>query len=432
MADRPVKDRRRRRPRTEGAWPNPQPGQQVVLHTRVVTDTGGGPDKTIFYSAPFLAHTNYWLAAAYMHPPRDPGFAALRARAEKARCPLISVPDAGPLDRHVVQKLLRICRRYNVAIWHGHDYKSNMLGLMLRPFWPMKLVTTLHGWVKETNRTPLYYAIDRWCLPYYHHVIAVSDDLVEQAVKVGVKPENCTLLLNGIDEQTFVRSGPAAESPLRREMGTPAGRLVIGGMGRLSPEKAFNNLIYATQRLLQQGLDVELWIAGDGDSRPDLQRLIDHHKLGDPRGQARIRLLGFCNDTIAFYEALDMFVLSSLREGLPNVVLEAMSMSLPVVSTAVAGVPKLISDGESGLLCPIGDIDALAAPMHRLATDPALRDRLAAAARATIEQRFTFRQRMAREKAIYDLVLGKASQIESAQAGAPAPSPLPGVGRGLG
>ncbi len=401
--DNPMKDRRRRK-RDDGAWPHPKPDHDVVLHTRVVTDTGGGPDKTIFYSAPFLADSRYWLAAAYMHPPRDPGFAALRKRAEAAGCPLIGVPDKGPLDRNVLRRMLNICKRYNVAVWHGHDYKSNMLGLMLRPFRPMKLITTLHGWVKHTSRTPLYYAVDRWSLPYYQHVIAVSDDLYENALKIGVRAENLTLLYNGIDEKRFARQGPAAQAAMRAKLGTPPGRVVIGGMGRLSPEKAFDNLITATQSLLAQGHDVELWIAGDGDARPDLERLIAAHKLQD-----RVRLLGFCDDTIAFYEAMDLFVLSSLREGLPNVVLEAMSMSLPVLSTRVAGVPKLIEDGDNGLLCPIGDAGALATGMARLLDDAPLRQAFASAGRRTIEQRFTFRQRMDKEKTILDRVMGHAS-----------------------
>src|SRR5690606_2397786 len=166
----------------------PPPGRIVVLHTRVVTDTGGGPDKTILLSAPFLAHTDYWLAAAYMHPPGDPGFESIRKRAAEFQCPLLAIPDRGPLDRSVLRTLLDLCKRYNVRIWHGHDYKSNLLGLLLKPLWrQMKLVTTVHGWVKHTSRTPLYYAVDRWSLPFYHHVICVSEDLVERVRAQGVR-----------------------------------------------------------------------------------------------------------------------------------------------------------------------------------------------------------------------------------------------------
>ncbi len=103
---------------------------------------------------------------------------------------------------------------------------------------------------------------------------------------------------------------------------------------------------------MKEGFDIELWIAGEGDAQEELQVLIGHLGLSD-----RVRLLGFCSDTVGLYHAMDLFVLSSLREGLPNVVLEALAMEVPVVSTRVAGVPKMITDGETGVLCRVGDID---------------------------------------------------------------------------
>jgi len=404
--------KRRERKERRRLWPDPPAsGKDVVLHTRVVTETGGGPDKTILLSASHLADTNYWLAAAYMHPPDDAGYAAIEQKARDYGSPLISVPDRGALDRSVLREMLAICRRYKVRIWHGHDYKSNLLGLTLRPFHAMKLVSTVHGWVKHTTRTPLYYTVDRWCLPYYHHVISVSDDLHERVKELGLPDERCTMVQNAIDERQFSRHYPASESPLRQQHGTPKGRLVIGAVGRLSPEKAFNHLIRATHQLVQQGCDVELWIAGDGDHRGELEQIIAHLNMKD-----RVRLLGFVANTVDLYHAMDLFVLSSLREGLPNVVLEAMAMRVPVVSTRVAGVPKLIVDGESGLLVPIADVQALADAMRRVVTDEASRHSLADGGRKVIERDFTFTRRMAKVRAIYDKVL----QLDSASVPQPA------------
>ena len=103
----------------------------------------------------YLAAAGYRMICAYLRPPNDPGFATLRERAQSLDAPLIEIDDRGPLDWHVAGALLDVCRRERVAIWHGHDYKTNALGLLLTRRRPMTLVTTLHGWVKRTWKTPL-------------------------------------------------------------------------------------------------------------------------------------------------------------------------------------------------------------------------------------------------------------------------------------
>ena len=113
----------------------------MVLHTRGVTGCGGGPEKTILNSPRFLRPLGYDSICAYMHPPGDTGFEELQRRAVQSDAVLKSVPDRGPLDWRVVRRMVEICRRENVAIWHGHDYKSNAVGLLVRKFWPMKLVS---------------------------------------------------------------------------------------------------------------------------------------------------------------------------------------------------------------------------------------------------------------------------------------------------
>ncbi|HXG08789.1 MAG TPA: glycosyltransferase, partial [Gemmataceae bacterium] len=319
----------------------------VVLDTRVVSGTGGGPDKTILNSPRFLAPAGYRMLCAYMHPPGDPGFELLRLKAQAWKAPLLAVTDRGPWDWSVVGQMLAICRRERVRIWHGHDYKSNVLGLLLRPFWPMRLVTTVHGWVKHTRRTPLYYAIDKFCLRRYEKVICVSEDLYRECRQCGVPARRLVLIENAIDTTEYSRRHEINEA--KRKLGIPVERLVIGAVGRLSAEKGFDLLIRSVDHLLTSGLDIELLLVGEGDQERELRSLV----AGLGR-QERIRLLGYQPDPRAIYEAMDVFALSSLREGLPNVVLEAMAMGVPVVATRVAGVPRLIRDGENGLLVEPG------------------------------------------------------------------------------
>jgi glycosyltransferase involved in cell wall biosynthesis len=382
------------RRQSRGGWAAP-----VVLHTRVVCGAGGGPDKTILNSPRFLAPAGYRVLCAYMHPPWDQQFERLREKADLWQAPLIAVPDRGPWDWRVLTRLLEVCRRERVTIWHGHDYKSNALGLLLRRFWPMHLVTTVHGWgVKGTWRTPLYYRLDRLCLPHYERVVCVSPDLRDECLACGVPPGRCVLIANAIDTREFSRRAGGAAAKAR--LGVAPGRLLIGAVGRLSPEKGFDLLIGATARLLRSGLDVELVIGGEGEERAPLEALIARLGLG-----GRARLLGYQSDPRSLYEALDAYALSSTREGLPNVVLEAMAMGAPVVATRIAGVPRVLRDGDNGLLIEPGSEEQLTAALGRLLRDGRLRGTLSQAGRRTVETDFSFEARMEKVRALYEALL---------------------------
>ena len=366
----------------------------VVLDARVLSGSGGGPDKTLINSPRYLAPAGYRMLCVYLHAPADGGFQTLRAKAKQKNIDLISVPDRGPLDWRVVPRLLDVCRANRVDVWHGHDYKTNALGLVLKRFHPMRLVTTVHGWVQRTGRTPLYYMIDRLVLRHYEKVICVSDDLMDACRKAGVPGSRCELLENGIDLGDYRRTqSPAAA---RTALNVPE-RFTIGAVGRLSPEKGFDLLIRAGDQLIKSGRDVQLLIAGEGEEKENLARLI-----GELGRQDRIRLLGYRADLSAVYEAMDVFALSSLREGLPNVLLEAMAMRVPAVATAVNGVPRLIAHGESGELVEAGSVSALVNGLARLVNDDGLRGRYAAAGRVTVESRYNFATRMGKLARMYD------------------------------
>lgn len=373
----------------------------VILHARVVTADGGGPEKTILNSPRRLAPHGYRALCAYMYPPGDPGFERLRHKARMLDAPLVGIEDRGPWDLRVVRELLRICRAEKVAIWHGHDYKSDAIGLLLRRFWPMKMVSTAHGFVDRSGRMPLYERVDLFCLRSYERVICVSQDIAEHCVAHGVPAKRCLVIENAIDTQQYARRQSTADAKAR--LGFTAGRTLIGAVGRLADEKNFAGLIRAVARLIDGGLDIELAIIGEGKQREELECLIAALNCRD-----RIRLLGYRTDTVDLYQAMDVFVLSSLREGLPNVLLEAMALQVPVVATRIAGVPRLVRDEANGLLVEPGDAGQLAEAVSRLFKDCDLRRRLGTAGRRTIEESYSFDARMAKVRAVYrELLTGQ-------------------------
>jgi glycosyltransferase involved in cell wall biosynthesis len=365
----------------------------TVLHARIVTGTGGGPEKTILNSPRHLEGTRYRALAAYLHAPGDAGIEILRGRALERRCPFAAFEERRRIDFRVMQQLADLCRAHDVRIWHGHDYKSNLYGLLLAKLVDLRLVTTMHGWVKHTAKTPLYFAVDRWCLPRYEQVVAVSRDLFDAALDCGVDPARLVQIDNAIDTQEFRRARRAGESPLRQRKGS----ILVGAVGRLSEEKGFGLLIEAVERCIDRGLDLELWIAGEGEEQARLEA-----RMRASPHSARFALLGFQRDTIALFEAFDLFVLSSLREGLPNVVLEAMAMEVPLVATRSGGMGAFGRDGVDMRLVDVGSVAALERGIEELARDPILRTQLARAARARIERDLSFTARMKKMVAVYD------------------------------
>lgn len=368
----------------------------TVMHGRIVSGRGGGPEKTILNSPRFLAHTRWREMALYIHAPGDPGIHELAAKARELDCPFFAIPERLPIDVRVLQQIAELCARENVRIWHGHDYKSNLYGILLRPVCGFRLVTTVHGWVQKTGRTPLYWAVDRWALKRYERVVAVSEDLYAACAELGVAPDRLSRIDNGIDVASWKRRAPASGSHLRA--GVPPGRLVVGAVGRLSDEKGFDLLIEAVVKAAQRGADLELWIAGEGPEKSKLEALA-------ARSGGRVRILGFRSDVRDLMEAFDVFALSSLREGLPNVVLEAMACEVPLLATRCGGVEAVVRDEVEALLVPISSSKALEEGLVRLASDSALRSRLARAGRERVERDYSFARRMELFAGLYEALL---------------------------
>jgi glycosyltransferase involved in cell wall biosynthesis len=379
------------------------PAPLHVLHVRIVTGAGGGPEKTILNSPRHLEGTRYRESACWLHAPGDPGIELLREKARERACPMTAIEDPHPYDLRTLARLADLCRAQDVRIWHGHDYKSNLFGVLLAKLCDLALVTTVHGWVKHTEKTPLYFAVDRFAIRRYAEVVAVSQDLHDACLELGVPRERLTLIPNAIDEEEFRRECPPRASPLRASAALRGDRLLVGAVGRLSEEKGFHLLVEAFERALDAGCDLELWIAGEGDQEERLRA-----QIAASRHAGRMKLLGFSSNARTLFEAMDLFVLSSIREGLPNVVLEAMAMEVPVLATRCGGLEAFARDGEDALLVPTGSVDALADGLVRLARDPTLRARLARAARARIERECGFAERMRRFVRVYDRLLARS------------------------
>lgn len=251
-----------------------------------------------------------------------------------------------------------------------------------------------------------YRALRRWMAPFIDRYLAVSKGLRDWLVdKVRIDPKKVTYIPNGIHATDFAAA--AERRTTRPLLGSlaPPGTILIGTVGRLDPVKDQAGLVTAFKLLCASlpnvGGRLRLVIAGKGPQRPALEAQIT--KLGL---DAQVSLLGNRDDVPALLPEFDIFVLSSIAEGMPGAVLEAMAAGLPVVATQVGGVGEIVVPGTTGLLVPAGDPAALSKALSSYVSDDALRASHGASGRKRVESEFSLDTMLSAYVALYDGLLG--------------------------
>jgi teichuronic acid biosynthesis glycosyltransferase TuaC len=232
-------------------------------------------------------------------------------------------------------------------------------------------------------------------------VCAVSAAIGAAAEGLAHPRRPVEIVPNGADTSVFAPR-PAAEA--RARLGVPEGRPVVSYVGKLVPRKGVDTLIEAMGLLARRPQGAPLLVAaGIGELRPALERRATELGVAE-----RVRFVGKVpHDEVGWWMAAgDLFVLPSLSEGLPTVVCEAMNCGRPVVATAVDGTPEIVRDGETGLLVPPGDPEALAGALARVLDDPALAGRMGEAALRIGRERYTWEANARRMTEIYEALAG--------------------------
>jgi teichuronic acid biosynthesis glycosyltransferase TuaC len=200
----------------------------------------------------------------------------------------------------------------------------------------------------------------RWAAAQAAGIVTVSEALRGRLIELGVPGNRIEILRNGVDLELFA---PQDRAAARRELGLDAAGPVVLSVGWLAPQKSFDLVIRAAAALP----DTLLVIVGEGPEKAALQRLARDLQTGE-----RVRFLGTMPQQrlATVYNAADVLVLASAREGLPNVVLEALACGTPVVATAVGGLPEIVRVGAAGRLVQERTPEAIAAALRDLLADP--------------------------------------------------------------
>ena len=285
-------------------------------------------------------------------------------------------------------ELVREFKKSNIRIIHTHKYKDTILAAPAAKLCGIShVVRTVHGLSEpfeglQAFKMSLYEAIERTvhrsCVD---SIIAVSSQ-IEARYKAEGEVSSVTCIRNGIDLEG--KSVQTDRWRTRKELSVDSETCLIGTLGRLTPVKGILYLLQAARILLGRGTNVKVLIVGEGSIRQDL--LTQMHDLGI---SDNVVFLGHREDSDELLQALDIFVLPSLSEGIPMALLEAMAASRPIVASRVGGIPEIIEDGVDGYLVEPMDVNNLAERCRRLIESPDVARKMGEHGRKRVEREFS-------------------------------------------
>jgi glycosyltransferase involved in cell wall biosynthesis len=343
-----------------------------------------GLDGTRFEAEVFaLATGGHWAA-----PIRDLGV------------PVHEMAAAGSADVGRLRRLRAALRAFDphvlhTVLWSGNSYgRLAAIGLRI----PVVITAERNVIARPAWQVAIERFLDRWTDLYLVNSRAIATGLVRHERLPATKMR---VVYNGIDlarVPPFVLDRAAA----RGSAGFDPGRRLVAQVGRLEPQKDYPTFLAAAARVVAELADVDVVLAGEGAQRPELEA------LGSRLGMTgRLRFLGLRHDVPALLGGVDVLALTSLYEGLPNVVIEAMATGAVAVATDVGGCHELIASGETGILVPPGDVDAVAGAMLQVLRSPELGRRLAAAARRRVESELSIEAMVGQTTAVYEACLSQ-------------------------
>ncbi|CAI4032539.1 putative enzyme [Nitrospira tepida] len=288
----------------------------------------------------------------------------------------------------LLRELTAYCRAGKFDLLHTHKYKDTILGTIAAARCGIRhVVRTVHGLTEpfrgvQSFRMGLYELCDSLAIRLkVGRLIAVSSQ-IEQVLSRRYGPEKVVQIHNGVQIGRIQRIRMPQET--RQLLGIDPAHRLIGTVGRLTAVKGHEHFLEAAQRLLRDRRDLRFVIVGDGP-------LLDH--LQDQARQLGVAdyvtFLGHRDDTYDLIGAMDLFVLPSLHEGIPMVLLEALTLARPVVASRVGGIPEVITDSIQGLLIPTADPTALAEACRRFLDDERLAERCGRAGLLRVQEDFS-------------------------------------------
>ena len=355
----------------------------------------GGAEQLLVNSLPHLDRDRFSYQVAYFLPGKDHLVSSFR----QADVPVSCLDGRHPYDLRVVGRLRRLLETRRIDILDAHLPYSGVVGRVAGRLarTPVRIYTE-HSLAVQRRLSRLRFLgflANVLTYPLNDLVVSVSADTHRDVQRFNFGRTPTRLVYNGIPLEAF--QDPAVDvGATRRTLGIPSGHRVVGHVAKMVSKKRQEDLLRAAGMVLQRRSDVTFVLVGDGELRPRLEELAD--ELGI---RANVVFAGYVDSVVDVLATFDVFTLSSLYEGLPTVVIEAMALGVPVVATRVGGASEIVTDRADGLLTPPRDPRALAMGILRLLGDEPLRRAMGERARASVRERFDMPRRVREMEELY-------------------------------
>ncbi len=307
-------------------------------------------------------------------------------------------------DISQVFKVCRIIKQEQIDLVQTTLFYADVIGALAAKLTGVDAViswdTVSHP--PDSHETRLRHKLSyQLCMRFVKRIVAVSEGVKKYLIEDRkIASKKIVIIHYGIDLSLFKSRNGFLDKRKRSELGLPDHKIVIGTVARLEIQKGHRYLIAAAPEIINKFSNVVFVFAGDGTLRQELETQVNALGL-----QENFRFLGFRKDVKELLFAFDVFVLPSLFEGLPNVILEAMASGRPIVATAVDGTPELIEHNETGLLVPPKSPHALQEQILNLLENEEKGSKLGRQAKEMAKQKFSFDQQFRKFEEVYDATL---------------------------
>ena len=365
-----------------------------ILHLRA-TNFYGGPERQLHEHALAARGSDAKICvSSFAENGRQPDLLT-KAAGDGIPVHLFKVRSA--YDLKAIGMVRDYLKEMDIDILCSHDYRTALVGYWARKGTRARWIAFSRGWTKENLKIRAYCLLDKFVLRFADRIVAVSSGQKQKLVKLHIDQGKISVVHNAVRPEEFDK---VPQVDLRRRFNLPAEAIVCISGGRFSAEKGQDYLIKAAAQAIKRNDKLRFILFGDG---PDIDRV---KRLAVKKNcDQHIVCPGFEQNLIGCIKGADLLVNPSLSEGLPNIVLEALALKIPVVATSVGGVPEVITDGHTGILVPPKDVDVLTNAIVHLSNDDQERKTLAHQGFDFVKSEFTFEKQSKELTRIYREVL---------------------------